>query len=113
MTIPADAYARPRQKPQRYMTDIDMPFAFPDMGRELKMAGGPELPPFMPPGAAPGAEDRIRQLQRMRGQENPQQKFQVWPDPPPGQGPRQVAPDPQPPQPTPQPRSVLLRRGMQ
>jgi hypothetical protein len=60
-----------------------------------------------------GAEDRIRQFQKMRGQENPQQKFQVWPDPPPGQGPRQVAPDPQPPHPTPQPRSVLLRRGMQ
>jgi hypothetical protein len=113
MTIPADAYARPRQKPQRYMTDIDMPHAFDAHRMPAQRILERELQPFMPPGAAPGAEDHIRLLQRLRGQENPQRKFQVWPDPPPGQGPRQVAPDPQPPQPPPQPRSVLLRRGMQ
>ena len=101
MTIPAEAYARPNPKPQRYMTDIDMPFDLPRrdaqriLERELRPFGGRELPPFIPPGAAPGAEERIRQLQRMRQQQ-----------------PRQVAPDPQPPPPPGPMRSVLLRGEM-
>ena len=111
MTIPADAAGRPRPKPQRYMTDIDMPHAFDAPRMDAQRILERELQPFNRP--APGTEERIRQLQKMRGQENPQQKFQVWPDPPPGQGPRQMAPAPQPPPPPPPPRSVLLRRGMQ
>ena len=50
----------------------------------------------------PGSiEGRIRQLQKMRG----------LPNPPPGQGPRQVAPDPQP-EPEQPLRSVLRRDNM-
>ena len=98
MTIPVDGYARP--KPKRYMTDIDMPWAreAPRMDaqrileRELQKLERPGVPPFMPPGAAPGAEERIRQLQRMRRQQ-----------------PQQVVPDPQPPPPPGPLKSVLIR----
>lgn len=57
----------------------------------------------------PGVEENIRRLQRM--QRFVPQEFRL-PDPPPGQGPHQVEPDPLPPAPPAPLRSVLRRDNM-
>lgn len=53
-----------------------------------------------------GIEERIRQLQKMRGPIAPPEQFQLLPIP------RQVAPDNPPPPPPPQLKSVLIRDNM-
>ena len=57
-----------------------------------------------------GIEERIRQLQKMRGPVAPPEQFQLLPVPP-GQ-PHQVAPDNPPPPPPPKLKSVLIRDNM-
>jgi hypothetical protein len=120
MTLPM--YGKPTK---RYVTDMDMPGFQPDMRMIDAMRDAPQFDPNaqqnfprldaqrvlerelknintpMPE----GIEARIRQLPKMRGQAEP-----PW-APPPGQGPKQVAPAPADmPQPQPMPlRSVLLR----
>ena len=124
MTLPM--YGQPMR---RYVTDMDMPGMQPDMRMIQGLQDAPQFDPNAPqnfprrdaqrvlerelknintpmPG---GIEGRIRQLQKMRGPAEP-----PW-APPPGQGPRQVAPAPgDMPQPQPVPlRSVLRRDNME